>query len=343
MTLPRLGFVGTGWIGRHRLQAITQSGAAEVAAIVDPSEEGAREAQALAPGAAILSCYESLLDARLDGLVIATPNALHADQAIAALERGLAVFCQKPLGRTAAETRRVVDAAEAADRLLGVDFSYRQTAAARALATLVEAGALGEIFAADLTFHNAYGPDKPWFFNPALSGGGCVIDLGVHLADLALWLTGFPAIESVTARLFAKGEPLAPDAGTVEDFALARLDLATGAAVRLACSWHLHAGEDARIEATFHGTRGAASLRNVGGSFYDFELLHFSGTARKRIIAPPDDWGGRAAVAWARALASNPAFDPETHRVIAVAEAIDRIYAASSLAPPQDKGGSPPA
>ena len=71
MTLPRLGFVGTGWIGRHRLQAIAQSGAAEIAAIVDPSEECAREAQALAPGAAILSCYESLLDAGLDGLVIA--------------------------------------------------------------------------------------------------------------------------------------------------------------------------------------------------------------------------------------------------------------------------------
>ncbi len=329
---PRLGFLGTGWIGRHRLEAIAASGAGEVAAIVDPSEECARAGQALAPGAAILPDFASLLAAGLDGVVIATPSALHAEQAIAALEAGLAVFCQKPLGRNAPETGRVVEAARAADRLLGVDLSYRHTAAAATLAALVEEGALGEIFAADLTFHNAYGPDKPWFFDPAQSGGGCLVDLGVHLVDLALWLTGFPAVEDVSARLFAGGEPFAQGQGAVEDFALARLDLASGAAVRIACSWHLHAGEEARIEATFYGTRGGASLRNVGGSFYDFELLRFTGTTREQIVAPPDDWGGRAAVHWASRLGTQPGFDPEAHRFTAVAETLDRIYAASGRA-----------
>lgn len=329
MKVPRLGFVGTGWIGRHRLEAVAASGAAEIAVIVDPSDDSAREAQALAPGAAILSCYESLLDAGLDGVVIATPSALHAEQAIAALDRGIAVFCQKPLGLTGLETRRVMEAAQAADRLLGVDFSYRHTAAARALAALVEEGALGEVYAADLTFHNAYGPDKPWFFDPALSGGGCLIDLGVHLIDLALWLTGFPAVRAVTSRLFAKGRPVASRAGNAEDFALARLDLATGAAVRMACSWHLHAGEDARIEVTLYGTRGGASIRNVGGSFYDFELLRFTGTATERLVAPPDEWGGRAATNWVHALAKSSRFDPDARHCIEVADVIDRIYAAA--------------
>ena len=74
------------------------------------------------------------------------------------------------------------------------------------------------------------------------------------------------------------------------------------------------------------------------------DLLDFmDALAIPRAVLCGYDWGGRAAVAWARALASNPAFDPEARRFIAVAEAIDRIYAASSLAPPQDKGGSPPA
>ncbi|MCM0000279.1 MAG: Gfo/Idh/MocA family oxidoreductase [Erythrobacter sp.] len=329
---PRLGFLGTGWIGRHRLEAIAATGAAEIVALVDPAEDCAREALALAPGAAILSCYESLLDAGLDGVVIATPSALHAEQAIAALERGVAVFCQKPLGRTAAETARVVEAAETADRLLGVDLSYRHTKAARALAALVEAGELGTIFAADLVFHNAYGPDKAWFRDPALSGGGCVIDLGSHLVDLALWLTGFPAVEHVSARLFAGGEPFARGGEVVEDHALARLDLATGAAVRIACSWNLHAGEDARIEASFHGTKGGARLRNVAGSFYDFELARFTGTATEPLVSPPDDWGGRAAAGWARALATSPRFDPEAHRFTAVAAVIDRIYGAADRA-----------
>lgn len=326
---PRLGFLGTGWIGRHRLAGIAAEGSAEIAAICDPSPECAGEAQALAPGAEVLPDLESLLAAGLDGLVIATPSALHAEQAIAALEAGLAVFCQKPLGRSAPETGRVVDAARAADRLLGVDFSYRHTAAAAALAELVRDGALGDIFAADLTFHNAYGPDKPWFYDRAQSGGGCVMDLGVHLVDLALWLTGFPGVEAVMARTYAKGRPLAAGEDEVEDFALAGLDLAGGPAVQIACSWGLHAGQDARIEASFYGTKGGACLRNVGGSFYDFELLRFSGTSAERLVAPPDEWGSRAAAAWARQLAADPSFDPQAEQFLAVAQVLDRIYAAA--------------
>jgi predicted dehydrogenase len=80
-TLPRLGFAGAGWIGRNRLDAVVAAGAAEVAAIADPAVEDA------------LSSYEELLESdELDGVVIATPSALHAEQAIAALERGLPVF-----------------------------------------------------------------------------------------------------------------------------------------------------------------------------------------------------------------------------------------------------------
>ncbi|MBI1403347.1 MAG: gfo/Idh/MocA family oxidoreductase [Porphyrobacter sp.] len=329
MTRPRIGFLGTGWIGRHRLSAIAQDGAAEIAAIVDPSEPCAREAQALAPEAAILPSFESLLSAGLDGVAIATPSALHAEQTVAALEAGLAVFCQKPLGRNAAEARAAVAAAEAADRLLAVDFSYRLTAAAAALVKLLDAGDLGEIFAADLAFHNAYGPDKDWFYDRAQAGGGCVMDLGVHLADLVLWLTGFPEVERVAARLFAGGTPLEAGSERVEDYAAAQFDLATGASVQLACSWRLHAGEDARIAVHLHGTQGGVSLVNVAGSFYDFELWHHRGTARTRLVAPPDDWGGRAAVGWARQLAEGGGFDPAARRLVDVAALIDAIYAAA--------------
>ena len=77
-----------------------------------------------------------------------------------------------------------MDAAREADRLLGVDLSYRHTEAVRRIKALIDDGRLGDIFAADLVFHNAYGPGKPWFFDKNQSGGGCVIDLGVHLVDL---------------------------------------------------------------------------------------------------------------------------------------------------------------
>ena len=191
------------------------------------------------------------------------------------------------------------------------------------LAELVRAGELGRVFAVDLVFHNAYGPDKPWFYDRARSGGGCVMDLGVHLVDLAMWCLGADVAEDVHARLFAGGEPLSGDA--VEDYAVAQITIG-GAAVRLACSWRVHAGVDAEIGATFYGTNGGAGFRNVGGSFYDFEATRFRGTARETLASPPDEWGGRAAADWARRLAGGATFDPAAEEIVSVARVLYAIY-----------------
>ncbi|HEY0446255.1 MAG TPA: Gfo/Idh/MocA family oxidoreductase [Allosphingosinicella sp.] len=325
MAKPRVGFLGVGWIGRHRMQAIVETGAVEVAAVADPSAEMVAEAAKLAPDARRLTTLAELLALDLDGIVIASPSALHADQSIEALRRGAAVFCQKPLGRTAAEVRAVVDAARAADRLLAVDLSYRFTHGMRRIRDLLAAGELGRIYAVDLVFHNAYGPDKAWFYDPALSGGGCVMDLGVHLVDLALWALGFPEVGEVSASLFAAGEPLS-GRSLVEDYAVATIQLDSGTALRLACSWKLQAGCDAVISAAFYGTQGGAALRNVGGSFYDFTAERYRGTAGETLAAPPDEWGGRAAADWATRLAAGERFDPEAERLVDVARVLDRIY-----------------
>jgi predicted dehydrogenase len=304
-TKPRLGFLGVGWIGRSRLEAIERSGLAEIAAIADPAVVGS------------VGSLDELVRLGLDGLAIATPSALHAEQAEAALRAGLAVFCQKPLGLNAAETAGVVQAARTADRLLGVDLSYRSTAAAQAVRELVRTGAVGEVFAADLAFHNAYGPDKRWFYDPALSGGGCLIDLGIHLVDLALWTLDWPRVQAVRAWL--RGKP-------VEDYAVAELELASGALVRIACSWNLHAGTDAAIDLAFHGSDGGAALRNVGGSFYEFVAERNVGRERQIVVEPPDEWFGRAAVEWAARVAADERYDPEIERVVEVVEVLDELY-----------------
>lgn len=297
-TRPRLGFLGLGWIGRSRLDAVVGAGSAEVAAIADPALPDA------------LGSLDELLAHELDGIVIATPSAMHAEQAIAALERGIAVFCQKPLGRNADEVRRVVEAARSTDTLLGVDFSYREAEAFRVARQSM--ASIGEIFAADLVFHNAYCPSGDWAFDPARSGGGCVIDLGVHLVDLAVWILDLSPSE-VRSRLV--GAP-------VEHWATAELD-----EVRLACSWNLSAGQDAVIRATFHGSAGGLHVSNVDGSFYDFTCERFRGTERETLVVPPDAWGGRAAVTWADRLARGERFDAEeAEQHVRVAEIVDRIY-----------------
>ena len=325
----RLGFLGVGWIGRSRMEAIASSGAAQVAAVADPSEDCRRAARAVAPEAFEVDGLDALLDADLDGLVIATPSALHAEQSTAALRRGLAVFCQKPLGRTAPETADVIAAAREADRLLGVDLSYRHTTAMTAVRELVAGGGIGEVHAVELMFHNAYGPDKAWFHDPALSGGGCVIDLGIHLVDLLLWVLGFPAVEDVQARRHRGGRRLDPAEAEAEDLCVAQLDVAGGVTARLACSWYLPAGRDAVIEATFYGSEGAASMHNVDGSFYDFRAERRHGTRTEILVEPPDAWAGRAAAEWARRLGAGERYEPEVEHLEQVASTLDRILGRS--------------
>lgn len=324
---PRLGFIGVGWIGRNRMEAIARSGLAQIAAISDPSAEALDVASQSAPKAKRCGSFEELLDSDLDGIVIATPSALHAEQSIAALQSGKAVFCQKPLARNAAETKLVVDAARAADRLLGVDLSYRFTVGLQRIRELIQSGAIGNVYAVEAVFHNAYGPDKAWFYDARLAGGGCLLDLGIHLVDAVLWCLGSPTVEAATGALTSKGAAWNPWQTGVEDFAAGLIRLENGASVQLGCSWRAPAGCDARIEITFFGTNGGASFRNVNGSFYDFTAEHFlPDRTRKTLAEPPDAWGGRAAVDWAQRLSVSRAFDPEVEQLVTVARTLDQLY-----------------
>jgi predicted dehydrogenase len=323
---PRLGFLGVGWIGRSRLEAIAQSGAGEIAVIADPVRETARKTREVAPEAEVLGTLEEILEFGVDGVVIATPSALHAEQSIEALKAGAAVFCQKPLGRNSQETAAAIQTAKDANLLLGVDLSYRFVTEIKAVLDLVRSGELGEVYAAEVVFHNAYGPDKSWYYDWKNSGGGCVIDLGIHLVDMALWIFDCPRVTNVVSRLFSQGKPVTNRQGVVEDYAVARLDLANGASVQMACSWKLPAGCEAIISGTFYGTKGGASFRNVDGSFYHFEAERFCGTKRQALARTDDPWGGRAAVHWARRLAVSKEFDPEIECLNQVSRTLDAIY-----------------
>jgi predicted dehydrogenase len=325
-TRSNLAFVGTGWIGLNRMMSLLQDDICNPVAIVDPDEKNARKAADLAPGAVMMNSLEEVIMSRPDGIVIATPSSLHAGQCLAALENGIPVFCQKPLARTAAESLEVITAANKSDRLLGVDLSYRYTDGMQKVHSLSR-NELGDIFAVDLVFNNAYGPDRSWFYNPRLSGGGCLIDLGVHLIDLALWILDFPAIRSVSSALFFRGKMI-PEASPdiIEDYASAQMETENGTVIRLVCSWNLSAGKDADISACFYGTKASALFYNLNGSFYDFEAAYCHGTSRKIISSPPDDWGGKALIDWTRSLQISKNFRKSAYEYYETASVMDRIY-----------------
>jgi predicted dehydrogenase len=325
-TRPRLAFAGTGWIGLNRMRSLLQQDICDPVAILDPASENAGQAKAMAPGAQVFEDFDALLAQQPDGIVIATPSALHAQQSIAALEKGVAVFCQKPLARSAAESKKVIDAAEHNDLLLGVDLSYRFTDGMTKIRQLTEEYELGKIYAVDLEFHNAYGPDKPWFYDPRLSGGGCLTDLGIHLVDLAMWNLGYPEIGRVMSTMFCKGKKIVHAAGISEDYVSANIETTNGTLIRISCSWHLPAGKDAEIKAAFYGTAASAIFANIHGSFYDFEARINHGTSTRFISSAPDDWGGRALADWTRRLAVSRGFDPEIKKYENVAHVIDKIY-----------------
>jgi predicted dehydrogenase len=151
-----------------------------------------------------------------------------------------------------------------------------------------------------------------------------LIDLGVHLVDLALWMVDFPEVLEASATLLRDGRPARGD--EVEDYAVGELKLANGVNVRIACSWNLSAGADAVIGATFYGTEGGAQMRNEGGSFFDFSAQLFKGRDAQTIASPPDEWGGRAAAEWVRKLAAGERFGGSTSGLLETARALDRLY-----------------
>jgi predicted dehydrogenase len=306
---------------------VVEAEIAEIAALHDVQVSAIDEAQQLSGEAVQFGSFQELLREDLDGVVIATPNSLHAEQSIAALERGIAVFCQKPLGRNARETRMIVDAARQNDRLLGVDLSYRAIPAMRSVSDLVESGELGKVFAVDAKFHNGYGPDKAWFRDFSLAGGGCVLDLGSHLLDLALRPLGFPQVTRVQSSLFANGAILGFE--EIEDYGVATIETEDGVVINLSCCWNLSIGRDADIEIAFYGTRGGAKLRNVDGSFYDFVGEKFVGTKTEMLSSPGDaawQWGALATIEWIKKLGVDGSFDPDAERFVLLAEVMDRIY-----------------
>ena len=322
----KIGFAGVGWIGKNRMEAILKEGVAEVAGVCEKDKKLLAETGASYHHAFATDSFEEMLKQDLDAVVIATPSALHSSQSLAALENGLAVFCQKPLARNARQTEEVVEAAKKADRLLGVDFSYRDTKGMRALKNIIDSGEIGKVYAAELVFHNAYGPDKSWYYDPELSGGGCLMDLGIHLIDNLHHIFPGAGLKNAHGTIFQNGKPMKNPASTAEDFVSAQLDFDNDLSAQISCSWNLSAGRDAVISASFYGTEGGVSFQNVNGSFYDFKTLLFKGTHKEEVVLPPDNWSGRSAALWAMNLYRDKTYNTQAADYIKIAQTMDAIY-----------------
>lgn len=212
----RVGVIGAGGIARLRhlpaYKGCVDAGTVEIVAVSDVVEASAREAAAQFGVPNVFTDYRDLLQLPLDAVSVCTPNASHEPIALAALDAGLHVLCEKPLALDYAGARRMHARATETGRRTAVNFRYRWIPSAGFVHDLIVGGELGEIYHVYANYFNGsmIDPTMPisWRQTRAESGSGALGDLASHLIDLLRWWIGEFALVSGSLRTFTTERPL---------------------------------------------------------------------------------------------------------------------------------------
>jgi len=238
----RVGIIGAGWPGQQHARAVRASPNAVLQALAEPDEERAAEFCAPYGPKSIYPDYSDLLgDPQVDAVVICLPNHLHFPATLAALHAGKHVLCEKPPTLNSAEMRVLQE--EARKRALVYYFGrqFRFTPAMRSARDLIVREELGRIYFAEAVWVRSRGIPSGlggWFTDKKRSGGGALIDIGIHALDSAWYLMGTPRPLSVTAAVFQNFTHLVQTpVFDVEDAAFAFIRFENGAVVQLKSSW----------------------------------------------------------------------------------------------------------
>lgn len=261
-------------MGRFHLANFEQCAGAQIAAIADPNSERLAEfGDKYKLTARYTDAVEMLRKEGLDVVAIATPNNLHKPLAIEAFANGTHVLCEKPMAMNSGEAEAMLEASKAAQRRLMIHFSYRFSPSAWGLKQQVSTGILGDIYAGRTRWmrRDGFPGFGGWFGTKALSGGGPLIDLGVHRIDLALWLSGYHQPKHIIANVHNHlGRARAAEVGghyDVEDYAAAMLTFDNGMTLQVENSWASHIQHREDMETVLLGTRGGLSQRNIDGAY----------------------------------------------------------------------------
>jgi predicted dehydrogenase len=276
----RVAYIGAGAIVRYaHIPNFSALPNTQNVALCDVNEMRVATLAADAGIAATYTDYRTMLaEVKPDITVVATPNVFHKEQAIAALEAGSHVLCEKPLAATYEDAQAMFEAARRADRVLTVGTHYRYGANMQAVRAQAKAGFFGKIYAIRTTWQRRSGiPGMGgWFTNRDLAGGGVLLDLGVHALDRALYVMDYPRPTTVTGITYAefgsrgKGaggwgmdaqQPMlsgTPPRFDVDDFAWATVRFENGASLIFQVAWASHHPEFHTLEV--FGSDGGASL-----------------------------------------------------------------------------------
>ncbi len=275
MTL-NIGIIGAGAIANDHCHNVNSYEGAEAVAVADLSPKRRNEVKKEWQMSRAYGTWEELVaDPGIDAVTIALPNALHAAAALAALNAGKHVLIDKPFTLNYAEAKRCADTARRKRRTLMVGMNQRYGNEAQTMRAIVERGDLGDIYHTKAYWYRRTGSPKfgTWFVNKALSGGGCLLDIGVHILDLGMYLGGSWDPVAVSGQAYTKfGNRGLGEGGwgksdrnkkikfDVDDFATALIKCRNGATIELNVSWVLHQEQGNRHNVELYGTEAGASL-----------------------------------------------------------------------------------
>lgn len=274
MKTLKIGIIGVGSISNLHLKSYVANPRVELIGVQDLNLERAKEMAAQYGAKRVYkSLAELLADSEIDAVSICTWNDSHAEIAIAALEAGKHVLVEKPLSKTVAEAEAIAEAVSRTGKHLQVGFVRRFSSNATVLKSFIDAGELGEIYYAKAINVNRIGNPGGWFADSARSGGGPLIDIGIHVLDLCWYMMGCPLATTVSGTTYEKLGNRAnitslsrykvadydPTASDVEDLAVAFIRFENGASLTLEASYSLHASKN-ELAISLYGDKGGADL-----------------------------------------------------------------------------------
>jgi predicted dehydrogenase len=268
----RIGIIGAGGISRAHLSAIQREPRAECVAIADVSLAAARMVAEQFRIPQVYTDYRQLLAADgIDAIIVCVPNFLHAPVTIDALRAGKHVLTEKPMAMNVSLARDMKTAADQEKKILMVAQNNRFRAETLLLRRWVMEKRLGQVYYAKTgwTRRNGIPGWGSWFTQKQLAGGGPLIDVGVHVLDLALWIMGYPKPVSVLGRTYGVfgprkmklsgwGQVQEQGIYDVEDLAVAMIQFDDGSSLVLEASWASYTNED-RVYLEIYGDHAGAS------------------------------------------------------------------------------------
>lgn len=274
----RTVLIGCGWIGEDKhMPGLLANEEVEIVALCDIVEQEALRFQTIfgLPGAAVFTDYRKLLaKIRPDIVHIATPNPLHCEMTVAALEAGCHVLCEKPMAVTKAECEKMIAAAKKADRKLSIGYQWRYRPEALYIKALCDAGKLGDIYYAKAHAARYRAVPKWGEYLSGNNGGGVLIDGAPHALDLTLWAMNNYEPYSVKAHTYRKmiDRPAGNIWGewtreefNVEDSGFAFITMKNGATIYLEAAWTINLLSGGDMKTTLCGTEAGADMFGAGG------------------------------------------------------------------------------